>query len=160
MVWLAFLAKGDAQEVALPGYGKVEVITVSPTTPPNSLWLNIEQGQTVVWANGIQGFMSIIFSGGTTVRRACGSPTGFHLTEQGEYNATNLNPGGTASLCFIEKGKYRFLVTGAQLAGAELGPVRGEIVVKWICPLLLARTPDVHPSRGKEMFSRSPQFPE
>ncbi len=130
VVWLAFLAKGDAQEVALPGYGKVEVITIAPTTPPNSLRLSIERGQTVVWANGTQGFMSIIFSGGRTVHRACVSPTGFHLTEQGEYNAANLNPGGTASLCFIEKGKYPFLVAGAQLSGTGLGPIRGEIIVK------------------------------
>ncbi len=129
VVWLAFLAKGDAQEVALPGYGKVEVLTISPATIPNTLRLNIERGQTVVWANGTQGFMSIVFTGGQRVHRACVAPTGFHLTERGEYSATNLNPGGTASLCFIEKGSYPFEVIGDQLAGVGLGPVRGEIVV-------------------------------
>ena len=41
---------------------------------------------------------------------ACGSPVNFFVGKDGVYESNKIPSGGTASLCFIEKGTYEYNV--------------------------------------------------
>ncbi len=139
---LVFTASIDAQEEAtlepenLPGYGNVQVLRISRDKPLFPLRMSVERGTTVVWANNTEVPLSIQFSGGHEVRRACSAPTGFHLTSSGTYSASEVTPGGVASLCFVEEGNYPFQLIGISEGspvvdrdGNPVAPVKGEIIV-------------------------------
>ena len=74
---------------------------------PASLTSNL--GTTVVWVNTSSFPVEIIFIG-KKVSLACGSPMNFSIDKDGAFHSAIISRGGTASLCFIEKGEFTYKV--------------------------------------------------
>ena len=66
-------------------------------------------GTTVIWVNQSRTPAEILFLDKKVVL-ACGSPVNFFVGKDGAYESGKLPFGGTASLCFTEKGKYEYIV--------------------------------------------------
>ena len=66
-------------------------------------------GTTVVWINTSAFPVEIIFIG-KKVSLACGSPMNFSIDKDGAFHSAIIPRGGTASLCFIEKGEFAYKV--------------------------------------------------
>jgi plastocyanin len=94
---------------------------VSPSTA------NIAKGTTVVWVNTTSGGVSVFFSRGKEIAAVCAAPSRFALDADGNYNSGDIPQGGTASVCFLEAGKYEYQVVRGKTAG---GAAKGTIVVK------------------------------
>ena len=75
---------------------------ISPTT------LTVKLGTTIVWVNSDPGPVTIKFL--DTLGVACKVPVNFHADVWGNYETGTIPEGGTASLCFIFKGTYRYEV--------------------------------------------------
>lgn len=75
------------------------VMPATLTSPP---------GTTVIWVNQSRTPAEILFLDKKVVL-ACGSPVNFFVGKDGAYESGKLPFGGTASLCFTEKGKYEYI---------------------------------------------------
>ena len=81
--------------------------TMSPAVEPQNLVS--EPGTTVVWINFSKTPIELLFLD-KKVTTACGSPVNFFVGKDGAYESAKIPFGGTASLCFIEKGKFEYIV--------------------------------------------------
>lgn len=66
-------------------------------------------GTTVIWVNQTNKPHEILFLDKKVVV-ACSSPVNFFVGKDGAYESAKIPFGGTASLCFIEKGTYEYTV--------------------------------------------------
>jgi len=66
-------------------------------------------GTTVIWVNHSRSPVEILFLDKKVVF-ACGVPVNFFVGKGGAYESGKIPFGATASLCFIEKGKYEYIV--------------------------------------------------
>ena len=87
---------------------------LEPTT------LNATLGTTVVWINTSSFPVEIIFLG-KKVTLACGSPMNFSIDQEGAFHSAIIPRGGTASLCFIEKGTFTYKIESAGTLLMEYG---------------------------------------
>ena len=78
-------------------YEEVKPLTI--TSPP---------GTTVIWVNHSRTPVEILFLD-KKVTLACGSPVNFFIGKDGAYESAKIPFGGTASLCFTEKGKFDYV---------------------------------------------------
>ena len=78
-------------------------VTVEPTN------LRSGPGTTVIWVNHSRSPVEILFLDKKVVF-ACGVPVNFFVGKESAYESGKIPFGGTASLCFIEKGKYDYMV--------------------------------------------------
>ena len=116
MAFVAYAAEQSKTKMII-----IAADTVSPKTA------NIAKGTTVIWLNNSNGSVNIFFSKGKEVEAVCAAPSRFALDTEGKYNSGSIPQGGTASVCFIEAGKYQFDVVRQQTAG---GSMQGTIIVK------------------------------
>ena len=72
--------------------------------------LNSTPGTTVIWVNFSKTPVELLFLD-KKVTTACGSPVNFFVGEGGAYESGKIPYGGTASLCFTQKGTYEYVVT-------------------------------------------------
>ena len=125
-VGLAIVA--TAEEKALHkgpmGLTKMIIISDGKIGPATA---NIAKGTSVIWLNNAMGNVNIFFSKGKEVEAVCAAPTRFALDTDGKYNSGAIPRGATASVCFIEAGKYEYTVTGFERWTTTL---TGKIVVK------------------------------
>ena len=96
--------------------------------------LTSKLGTTVVWINSAAFPVEIIFLG-KKVALACGSPMNFSIDKDGAFHSAIIPRGGTASLCFIEKGTYSYKLESAGMLTLEYGKQerkesRGTIVIE------------------------------
>ena len=70
----------------------------------------VERGTTVIWMNDGRTKAKIKFIG-KQVTMACKSPVHFVVDEQGSFTSNEIPPGAVASLCFVEKGTFDYIVT-------------------------------------------------
>jgi plastocyanin len=82
--------------------------------------LNANPGTTVVWINTSSFPVEIIFIG-KKVTLACGSPMNFNIDKDGALHSAIIPRGGTASLCFIEKGNFTYEIESAGTLLMEYG---------------------------------------
>lgn len=83
----------------------VSVSTNQGLKPSN---LTIKPGTTVIWVNYSRDPIEILFlDKGVTL--ACGSPVNFFIGKEGAYESAKIPFGGTASLCFLEKGRFDYM---------------------------------------------------
>ena len=68
-----------------------------------------EPGTTVIWVNNARSVLEVLFLD-KKVTLACGSPVNFFVGKDGAYESGKIPYGGTASLCFLEKGTYDYMV--------------------------------------------------
>jgi plastocyanin len=93
-----------------------------------------EPGTTVIWINNANSILEVLFLD-KKVTLACGSPVNFFVGKDGAYESGKIPYGGTASLCFLEKGTYEYMVrvnrTWLKPAlGGMAKDHRGRIVIK------------------------------
>ena len=97
---------GDVKDEEINVVNKIVTITslegIKPSTVTSS------PGTTVVWVNHDQLPIEILFLDKKVVL-SCGSPVNFFVGKNGAYESAKIPFGGTASLCFLEKGKYEYL---------------------------------------------------
>ena len=96
--------------------------------------LTVKRGTTVVWINTAAFPVEIIFLG-KKVALACGSPMNFSIDKDGAFHSAIIPRGGTASLCFIEKGTYSYKLESSGTLTLEYGKQerkesRGTIVIE------------------------------
>jgi plastocyanin len=102
-------AEGEEGGVAL--ITKVVIITGhSGLKPPDII---SQRGTTVVWVNHSNTPQEILFLDKKVVL-ACGSPVNFIVGHDGAYESSKVPFGGTASLCFTEKGSYEYIVKSSK----------------------------------------------
>jgi plastocyanin len=70
--------------------------------------LKVKQGTTVIWVNEGKEPISILIK--TKVGIACKNPVNFYADLFGYYETGQVLPGATASICFIDKGKFEYEV--------------------------------------------------
>jgi plastocyanin len=70
--------------------------------------LKVKQGTTIIWVNEGKEPISILIK--TKVGIACKNPVNFFADLFGYYETGQVLTGATASICFIEKGKYEYEV--------------------------------------------------
>ena len=85
---------------------------------PATLTSNL--GTTVVWINTSSFPIEIIFLG-KKVTLACGSPMNFSIDKDGAFHSAIIPRGGTASLCFIDKGTFTYKIESAGTLLMEYG---------------------------------------
>jgi len=104
-----------APEKALSGH---QVITVHYDTGIKPETLTVNRGTTVIWINEATRPVSIVFTD-KEITAACENPVNFTKNELGGFTAKKVKFGAVASICFIEKGTYKYKVTAATKMKAD-----------------------------------------
>lgn len=95
--------------------------------------LTVERGTTVIWINDSKSIAEIEFTD-KKVTVVCKSPVRFSVGESGAYVSEKIFQGTVASLCFIEKGEFEYVVKRRprRLAEIQIEPpdVKGKVIVK------------------------------
>jgi plastocyanin len=99
--------EGAAQEKTLAGH---QVIKVNYPNGINPETLKVNLGTTVIWLNEAMAPVSIIFPD-KEITTACENPVNFSKDSKGGFIAKKVQFGAVASICFIEKGTYKYKVT-------------------------------------------------
>jgi plastocyanin len=102
---LTFAAEKKAEEIKVIN----KIITISEYEGAKPATLTSKVGTTVVWVNHSRSPLEILFTDKKVVL-ACGSPVNFFIGKDGAYESAKIPFGGTASLCFTEKGKFDYIV--------------------------------------------------
>ena len=93
----------------------------------------VKSGTTVIWMNHSESLAVIQFRG-KQVTIACKNPTNFILDKEGSFISNRIPQGAVASLCFIEKGTYNYVLSRGPRTTAsvktDLPDVHGTIVVE------------------------------
>ena len=85
-----------------------KIVTVSGYEGVKPSTIKSGPGTAVVWVNHDRQPIEILFLDKKVVL-ACGSPVNFFVGKDGAYESGKIPFGGTASLCFTEKGKYEYV---------------------------------------------------
>ncbi len=68
----------------------------------------VKPGTTIIWINDGKEPVTIIFK--TKIGMACKAPINFYADLFGHYETGQIQHGATASICFIDKGKFAYEV--------------------------------------------------
>jgi len=98
-----------------------KTINITTYVGPSPAKLTSTQGTTVVWINNLREPVEILFLDKKVVL-ACGSSVNFFVGKDGAYESAKIPFGGTASLCFLGKGEYKYIVK----ASSTFYPVRDK----------------------------------
>ena len=82
-----------------------KIVVVKTVEQPDPVTLFGKLGTTVIWVNHSKYPVEVVFTEKQVVL-ACGSPMNFFVNKEGSYESHKIPSGGTASLCFTEKGRY------------------------------------------------------
>jgi plastocyanin len=123
-------AQEEAEEIELI----TKTVFIKPyevLQPPS---ITSKQGTTIIWVNDSKFPVKIHFID-KKIALACGSPSNFSIGEDGTYETARTPRGGTARLCFLEKGKYDYIVNSSRtlmLEGKQKKrkESRGTIIIK------------------------------
>ncbi|MCX8044789.1 MAG: hypothetical protein N3B18_11790 [Desulfobacterota bacterium] len=86
-----------------------QVIRLHPLAGLDPKTATVKAGTTVIWINESGGIAEIQFID-KQVTVACKSPTHFVVDDEGVYVSNKISPGAVASLCFVQKGTYKYVV--------------------------------------------------
>ena len=84
-----------------------KIVVVKTFDDPDPVTLFGTPGTTVIWINHSRYPLKVVFIEKQVVL-ACGVPVNFVVNESGSYESGTIPSGGTASLCFTEKGRYAY----------------------------------------------------
>ena len=96
-----------------------QVITVHYGTGIKPETLTVNRGTTVIWINQATRPVSIKFTG-KEITAACENPVNFTKDVLGGFIAKKVKFGAVASMCFIEKGTYKYKVSAPTKMRAEV----------------------------------------
>ena len=80
-----------------------KIVIINEYEEVRPITINSQPGTTVIWVNHSRTPVEILFLD-KEVTAACGSPVNFFAGKNGAYESGKIPFGGTASLCFLEKG--------------------------------------------------------
>jgi len=86
-----------------------QIIRLHPLAGLDPKTATVKAGTTVIWINESGGIAEIQFID-KQVTVACKSPTHFVVDDEGVYVSNKISPGAVASLCFVEKGTFKYVV--------------------------------------------------
>ena len=112
----AFAADNETEDLKVNN----AIVTVSTNQGIQPATLETSPGTTVIWVNHSREPVEILFLD-KKVTVACGSPVNFFVGKDGAYESAKIPFGGTASLCFTERGKFDYVFK----ASATFYPLRG-----------------------------------
>jgi len=104
-------AAEEAQTEQLKIVNKIIIIDEYEEVRP--LTVTTPTGTTVIWVNHSRTPVEILFLD-KKVTVACGSPVNFFAGKGGAYESGKISFGSTASLCFLEKGTYEYMVKSSR----------------------------------------------
>ena len=84
-----------------------KIVVVKTFEEPDPVTLFGTVGTTIIWINHSKYPVQVVFLEKQVVL-ACGSPVNFVVGKDGTYESNKIPSGGTASLCFTEKGRYSY----------------------------------------------------
>jgi plastocyanin len=114
---VSFAAEKETEELKVIN----KIITLSTYQGLQPTTLESSPGTTVIWVNHSRQPAEILFLD-KKVTLACGSPVNFFIGKDGAYESAKIPFGGTASLCFTEKGKFDYIFK----ASATYYPLRDK----------------------------------
>jgi plastocyanin len=82
--------------------------------PPS---VTVAPGTTVIWINNANGRLQLKFPD-QKVSQACAAPVNFALDENKVFISTGIPLGGVASLCFVQKGEFKYRLIKMDQFGA------------------------------------------
>ena len=101
---------------------------MKPVVDPSTLISG--PGTTVIWVNFSKTPIELLFLD-KKVTTACGSPVNFFVGKDGAYESAKIPFGSTASLCFLEKGRFEYIVnTSSTFYPTKMKEQRGNIWIK------------------------------
>ena len=137
-IFMAIIVSGMAAAQEQPAASndssqKIMVVRITSLLGMKPETVLVNKGTTVVWVNQMAEGVEIVFTA-KQVTRACLSPTNFSVTKEGSFKSGMIPTKGVASLCFIENGKFDYVVStqtvrDSSSAGA-VKPLVGRIVVE------------------------------
>ena len=90
-----------------------KIIIIDEYEEVRPLTVTTQTGTTVIWVNHSRTPVEILFLD-KRVTVACGSPVNFFVGKGGAYESGKIPFGSTASLCFIEKGTYEYMIKSSR----------------------------------------------
>jgi plastocyanin len=128
---------GMAKEEGMETLAGHQVIHVNYGTGLNPETLKVNRGTTVIWVNEAMAPVSIKFLD-KEITTACENPVNFTKDSKGGFIAKQIKFGAVASICFIERGTYKYKVTraGKMKAAGQKGEIEsakefeGTIIVE------------------------------
>jgi plastocyanin len=85
-----------------------KVVTITTFEGLDPAEVNSGRGTTVVWVNHSVNDMRILFKEGDQITVSCINPVNFSLQKDGTFQSDIIPHGGTASICFLEQGTYKY----------------------------------------------------
>jgi plastocyanin len=137
-IFMAATVAGMAAAQAQPASSndsshKTEIVRINSLLGMKPETVTVQKGTTVIWVNQLAGDVEIIFTA-KQVTRACLSPTNFSITREGSFKSGMIPPKGVASLCFIENGKFDYVVSTQAVRDSSpaevVKPLAGRVVVE------------------------------
>lgn len=117
-------------EKKMPGHTVIRINQINGLDPKQ---VTVKQGTTVIWMNHTDSLAEIQFTG-KAVTVACKSPTHFIVDENGSFVSDRIPPSSVASLCFVEKGTFNYVLQRGPRRTSDvktnLPDVSGTIVVE------------------------------
>lgn len=89
----------------------------------------ISTGTTVIWLNNSDYRLQLKFTD-QQVSLACAAPVNFALDENKVFISTGIPLGGVASLCFVQKGEFKYKLIKMDQFGAPSTPERFSGTIK------------------------------
>ncbi len=112
---------------------KSRVVRIEGFEGVNPLNLFIEPGTVVIWLNQYYGDVGVKFPD-KKVTMACKSPVNFSVNKDGVYVSNPIGYGAVASLCFLERGTYKYFMERSNPSRRQTTSdhfrFEGKIVVK------------------------------
>lgn len=90
-----------------------KIVIINEYEEVNPITITSSPGTTVIWVNHSRTPVEILFLD-KKVTAACGSPVNFFAGKDGAYESGKIPFGGTASLCFLNKGTYNYLIKSSR----------------------------------------------
>jgi plastocyanin len=101
LIWLSSCSRAAEDWHALIVI-KSDIMAISPDP------LKVKKGTTIIWVNEDKEPISITIKASGVI--GCKSLVNFYMDLFGDYGTGQIHPGATASICFIDKGKFRYEV--------------------------------------------------
>ena len=110
-IWTEGAFTNEAKGKKIKGINKIVTVRGYEGAQPNTL--TIEAGTTVIWVNYDRQPIEILFLDKKVELTYC-PPANFFVKKDEAHELEKIPFGGTASFCFIEKGKYEYMVKSAR----------------------------------------------
>jgi plastocyanin len=87
--------------------------------------VTVKPGTTVVWVNNSRSQLELKFEG-KQVTMACKSPVHFIVDDDGSFVSDRIPQDSVASLCFVEKGEFKYHLRKAPGGDGSTPPVENS----------------------------------